>query len=87
MCEEIGKFFQIKNILGQNFLKIFQEIHYPSKRKINLKKAVDIEQVIYLPEKVSMFKGKFNSFDEDYTYKIQNMINDKFFNNQLKFFS
>ena len=88
LCEEIEKNFPImKNILEQNFLKIFQEIYYPSKREVNLKKVVDIEKVIYLPEKVSMFKDKFNSFNEDYTYKIQNMINEKFFNNQLKFFS
>ena len=90
LCEEIQKDEKMKNILAQNYLKLFQEVYYPSNRKINLKSLFDIDEVIYLPENITMFKDKFKPnplFTAFYIKKIQNIVNEKYFGGKLKFFS
>lgn len=90
LCEEIQKDEKMKKILAQNYLKLFQEVYYPSNRKINLKSLFDIDEVIYLPENITMFKDKFKpnpGFTAFYIKKIQNIVNEKYFGGKLKFFS
>jgi hypothetical protein len=90
LCEEIQKDEKMKKILAQNYLKLFQEVYYPSNRKINLKSLFDIDEVIYLPENITMFKDKFKPnplFTAFYIKKIQNIVNEKYFGGKLKFFS
>ena len=90
LCEKIQKDEKMKKILAQNYLKLFQEVYYPSNRKINLKSLFDIDEVIYLPENITMFKDKFKPnplFTAFYIKKIQNIVNEKYFGGKLKFFS
>ena len=90
LCDEIQKDEKMKKILNQSYLKLFQEVYYPSNRKINLKSLFGIDEVIYLPEDIEMFKDKFRpkpNFTDSYIRHIHNIANEIYFKRKLIFFS
>ena len=59
LCERLEKEIPImKKILEQNYLTLFKNVYFPSKRDINLDKIYGINKIIHLPKEIKMFKDK-----------------------------
>ena len=91
LYEEIKKNLPImEKILDENYLTLFRNVYYPSKREINLKTLYGIDKTIYLSDKVKMFKDLINKFkkkDEYYASKFYKVVNEYYFEGKLKFFA
>ena len=87
LCERLEKEIPImKKILEQNYLTLFKNVYFPSKRDINLDKIYGINKIIHLPKEIKMFKDKIKTFDdEDYKIKIKKVVNEFYFEGKLKF--
>ena len=83
----------MKKILDENYLTLFRNVYYPSKREINLKTMYGIDKTIYLSNKVKMFKDLIKKLkdnekeDEYYIDKFKKVVNEYYFEGKLKFFS
>ena len=94
LCKEIEQKLPImKKILEENYLTLFRNVYYPSKREINLKTMYGIDKTIYLSNKVKMFKDLIKKLkdnekeDEYYIDKFKKVVNEYYFEGKLKFFS
>ena len=87
LCERLEKEIPImKKILEQNYLTLFKNVYFPSKRDINLDKIYGINKIIHLPKEIKMFKDKIKTFDdEDYKIKMKKVVNEFYFEGKLKF--
>ena len=87
LCERLEKEIPImKKILEQNYLTLFKNVYFPSKRDINLDKIYGINKIIHLPKEIKMFKDKIKTFDdEDYKIKMKKVVNEFYFGGKLKF--
>ena len=61
----------IKNLLGEKYFNLFQDIYYINKRNINLEKY-GLKQIIHLPNKIEMY----NEFIEKNRKKFDEKSND-----------
>ena len=61
----------IKNLLGEKYFNLFQDIYYINKRNINLEKY-GLKQIIHLPNKIEMY----NEFIENNRKKFNEKSND-----------
>ena len=87
LCERLEKEIPImKKILEQNYLTLFKNVYFPSKRDINLDKIYGINKIIHLTKEIKMFKDKIKTFDdEDYKIKMKKVVNEFYFEGKLKF--
>ena len=87
LCERLEKEIPImKKILEQNYLTLFKNVYFPSKRDINLDKIYGINKIIHLTKEIKMFKDKIKTFDdENYKIKMKKVVNEFYFEGKLKF--